>query len=54
MKKNVYLVSHTHWDREWYFTIEDSNNLLYENMNYLINLYTKENLNIPFIFEGQI
>lgn len=54
MKKNVYLVSHTHWDREWYFTIEDSNNLLYENMNYLINLYTKENLNIPFIFDGQI
>ena len=54
MKKNVYLVSHTHWDREWYFTIEDSNNLLYENMNYLINLYTKENLNIPFIFDGKI
>ncbi len=28
MGKRIYVVPHTHWDREWYFTIEESRSLL--------------------------
>lgn len=52
--KKVHIVPHSHWDREWYFTIEDSNALLVEHMDYLIN-YLEDNLNYPhFVFDGQL
>lgn len=35
--KKVHVVSHTHWDREWYFTIEDSNILLGENLDKILS-----------------
>lgn len=34
--KKVHVISHTHWDREWYFTIEDSNILLSENLDKIL------------------
>lgn len=37
-KKNVYVVPHSHWDAEWYFTCEDSHILLVENMTYLMDM----------------
>ena len=40
--KKVHVVSHTHWDREWYFTIEDSNILLGENFAKILS--TLENI----------
>ncbi len=41
MKKNkiVHVVAHSHWDHEWYFTMEDSNILLIENLDYLLNVF---------------
>ncbi len=52
--KKVHVVPHTHWDREWYFTLEDSNSLLVEHMDYLIN-YLESNLDFPhFVFDGQL
>ncbi|MDU5110267.1 MAG: glycoside hydrolase family 38 C-terminal domain-containing protein [Clostridium sp.] len=53
MKKKVYVVTHTHWDREWYFTIEDSNLLLVENMNYLIDTLEKNSDYASFLFDAQ-
>ena len=52
--KKVHVVPHTHWDREWYFTLEDSNSLLVEHMDYLVN-YLESNLDFPhFVFDGQL
>lgn len=53
MTKKVYVVTHTHWDREWYFTIEDSNLLLVENMNYLMDILEKNKDYASFLFDAQ-
>ncbi|MBC1763682.1 alpha-mannosidase [Listeria seeligeri] len=56
MKKNkkVHVVAHSHWDHEWYFTMEDSNILLVRNMDYLLNLLeTKESFS-SYSFDGQM
>ncbi|WP_423808697.1 glycoside hydrolase family 38 C-terminal domain-containing protein [Pontibacillus yanchengensis] len=52
--KKVYVVPHSHWDREWYFTIEDSNLLLAENMDYLLDvLETNPNYH-SYVFDAQM
>lgn len=52
--KKVHVVAHSHWDHEWYFTMEDSNILLVENMDYLLNLLeTKESFS-SYSFDGQM
>lgn len=51
--KTVHLIQHTHWDREWYFTENDSQVLLYYFMADLLNrLETDESLG-PFMLDGQ-
>ncbi|SET16782.1 glycoside hydrolase family 38 C-terminal domain-containing protein [Anaerobranca gottschalkii] len=52
--KKVFVVPHSHWDREWYFTIEDSNVLLCENLEYLINVLEKNEDFKSYVFDGQI
>ena len=53
MKKKVYVVPHSHWDREWYFSIEDSNTLLSENMEFLMG-YLSAHAEFPtYCFDGQ-
>ncbi|WP_082233270.1 glycoside hydrolase family 38 C-terminal domain-containing protein [Halobacillus massiliensis] len=53
-KKRVYVVPHSHWDREWYFTIEDSNVLLAENLDHLIQLL-EENVDYHgYVFDAQV
>lgn len=52
--KKVHVVPHSHWDREWYFTIEDSNAMLVEHLDFLVN-YLEQNEDYPyFVFDGQI
>ncbi len=52
--KTVHITPHSHWDREWYFTIEDSNGLLVEHLDFLIN-YLEQNEKFPhFVFDGQL
>ncbi|WP_173915524.1 glycoside hydrolase family 38 C-terminal domain-containing protein [Halobacillus sp. Marseille-Q1614] len=53
-KKRVYIVPHSHWDREWYFTIEDSNLLLAENLDHLIELLEENSDFHGYIFDAQI
>jgi len=51
--KTVHLIQHTHWDREWYFTENDSQVLLYYFMEDLLtHLEADESLG-PFILDGQ-
>ncbi len=53
MSKKVHVVPHMHWDREWYFTTEESRILLVNNMEEIMErLETDENY--PFyILDGQ-
>lgn len=53
MKKKVYVVPHSHWDREWYFTLEDSNILLGENLNFLIEYLENNNEFKSYTFDAQ-
>lgn len=52
--KKVYVVAHSHWDREWYFTIEDSNNLLYLNIAHLLQLLEHDQTFTSYTFDGQV
>lgn len=52
-KRRVYVVPHSHWDREWYFSQEDSNVILSQNMNFLLD-YLEEHEEFPsYVFDGQ-
>ncbi|PPA70317.1 glycoside hydrolase family 38 C-terminal domain-containing protein [Jeotgalibacillus proteolyticus] len=51
--KKVYVVPHSHWDREWYFTIEDSNLLLVENMDRLLDVMEKDPDYTGYVFDAQ-
>lgn len=53
-KKKVYVVPHSHWDREWYFTIEDSNVLLSHNMQYLMDVLEKDENYNSYTFDAQL
>lgn len=52
MKKDVYVVAHSHWDAEWYFTCEDSNILLIENVDYLMDLLERDKDFQSYSFDG--
>lgn len=50
---NVYLISHTHWDREWYITRESSRLMLVELIDKLLYILdTKPNYK-AFMLDGQ-
>ncbi len=51
-KKNVHLIPHTHWDREWYFTSDDSKAMVYWDMKFMIDHLIK-NPNAKFLYDGQ-
>ncbi|KAF1296660.1 alpha-mannosidase [Enterococcus sp. JM4C] len=53
MKKKVYIVSHSHWDREWYLPYEQHHMRLIELMDDLLDLFkTDPNFN-SFHLDGQ-
>ncbi len=53
MAKNVHIVPHMHWDREWYFTTEESRILLVNNMEEIMTrLETDENYP-HYVLDGQ-
>ncbi|MFE0557245.1 glycoside hydrolase family 38 C-terminal domain-containing protein [Paenibacillus sp. NPDC058910] len=53
-KSKVHIVPHSHWDREWYFTIEDSNIMLVENLDALINVLEKTPSFPAYVFDAQV
>ncbi|MGL5311962.1 MAG: mannosylglycerate hydrolase [Peptostreptococcaceae bacterium] len=53
MKKNVHIVPHMHWDREWYFSTEESRILLVNNMEEIMDML-ENNPNYPYyVMDGQ-
>ncbi|HEY3591273.1 MAG TPA: glycoside hydrolase family 38 C-terminal domain-containing protein [Buttiauxella sp.] len=51
--KTVHLVQHTHWDREWYFTENDSKAVLYYFMDDLMQRLEEDKTLGPFVLDGQ-
>lgn len=51
-RQDVYVVPHSHWDAEWYFTCEDSHILLVENLDALIALLEKDDAFPAYTFDG--
>ncbi|PZE21151.1 glycoside hydrolase family 38 C-terminal domain-containing protein [Paenibacillus xerothermodurans] len=53
-KSKVHVVPHSHWDREWYFTIEDSNVILVENLDRLIDVMERDSAYTSYVFDAQV
>lgn len=53
-QRRVYVVPHSHWDREWYFTIEDSNVLLIENLDTLMDVLEQDDQFRAYVFDAQV
>ncbi|RJX75273.1 alpha-mannosidase [Vibrio sinensis] len=51
--KTIHLIQHTHWDREWYFTENDSKALLYYFMDDLMSRMESDKTIGPFILDAQ-
>lgn len=51
--KNVYLVSHTHWDREWYITRESARLMLVELIDKLLYILDTNPKYKAFTLDGQ-
>lgn len=55
MKKwKIYLVPHTHWDKEWYFTKQDSDILLFSNIKNIMNVFKENKKYNKFTYDGQV
>ena len=53
-KSKVHIVPHSHWDREWYFTIEDSNIMLVENLDALLEVLEQKTSFPGYVFDAQV
>lgn len=53
MKKQVHVVPHTHWDREWYFTTSRSRVYLMHNFKRVLELLENKQGYDHFILDGQ-
>lgn len=53
MKNKLYIISHTHWDREWYMSFESHRARLVELMDALIEVMEKEPSYKYFHLDGQ-
>lgn len=55
MKKNkVHIIPHSHWDREWYFTNDESNHLLYFQVKHLVETLEKNKDIKHYNFDAQM
>ncbi|HAP6478778.1 alpha-mannosidase [Enterococcus faecium] len=53
MKKKVYIISHSHWDREWYMAYEQHHMRLIELIDYLLELFEVDPSFNSFHLDGQ-
>ncbi|MCK1993815.1 alpha-mannosidase [Peribacillus muralis] len=52
--KKVHVVAHSHWDHEWYFTMEDSHVLLIKNLDYLMDTLENDSEFTSYCFDAQL
>ncbi|MBP2098656.1 mannosylglycerate hydrolase [Enterococcus rivorum] len=51
--KNVHIVPHMHWDREWYFSTEESRILLVNNMTEIMDMLEEHPEYPCYVLDGQ-
>jgi mannosylglycerate hydrolase len=51
--KKVHIVPHMHWDREWYFSTEESRILLVNNMEEILGMLEKNSDYPYYVLDGQ-
>ena len=52
MKRKIFILMHTHWDREWYFTKDETKVFLLNHMKEVIN-FLEKNKECIYILDGQ-
>jgi len=52
-KKRIHIVSHTHWDREWYLTLEEYRVKLVDLVDHLLDVLEKDPDYHYFMLDGQ-
>ncbi|MBM6615304.1 hypothetical protein JTF06_10435 [Desemzia sp. RIT804] len=52
MKRDIQILMHTHWDREWYFTKDETKVLLRNHMQEVME-YLEENPDVIYVLDGQ-
>jgi len=52
-KKRIHIVSHTHWDREWYLTFEEYQIKLVDLVDHLLDILEKDPEYKYFMLDGQ-
>ncbi len=53
MEKRGYVITHTHWDREWRYPIWESRIYLAEMLDELLDVLDKQGEYVSFLFDGQ-
>ncbi len=53
MANNVHVIPHMHWDREWYFTTEESRILLVNNMEEILSRLENDDNYPYYMLDGQ-
>lgn len=53
MRKDVHIVPHMHWDREWYFSAEESRILLVNNMEEILSMLESNDDYPYYVLDGQ-
>lgn len=53
MKKKGYVITHTHWDREWRYPIWESRTYLAEMLDELLDVLEQDPEYVGFVFDGQ-
>jgi len=53
MEKQLYVISHTHWDREWYQTFQQFRQRLVRMIDDLLNVLENDDNYKCFHFDGQ-
>lgn len=52
MQRDIRIIMHTHWDREWYFTKDETQVLLKNHLQEVIE-FLEENPDVIYILDGQ-
>ena len=52
MKKILHVISHTHWDREWYLSFEDFRIRLVDMIDRLLNYLDRDQTYRAFMLDG--